>query len=333
MDNSFVKELEDLGIPTGMDIEKFKQKIIEKKNENSDTSPYLKVPFGETVIRILPPYNKNRIGQYSEEYLQHKLGKNYITCSRKAGEPIKKCPICMLANSFYNSEDPNEKSISKFIYAHKRYLVNVVVKEYRNVDWEKSKMEQPTEDSYKNKVFIFDVPLSVMNIIEKYIVDNGDVTDVLNGKNFIIKKGTKTYDNGQTFVSYEGSYFESEPSYLANSPEEIKGILGSQHNLEKVVNAKRKTFSELLELGINYFNEVGNFTVVETLQQLSSGEHIIHTQQHGKQQNISTEPSIEKPVEQSFDTSVSQNPSVPKYNGNTDDDLSFDDFVNEIDNI
>lgn len=359
MDNTFAKELEDLGIPTGMDVEKFKQKVIEKKNENSETSPYLKLPYGETVVRILPPYNKDRAGQYSEEYLQHKLGSDYITCSRKAGEPVKKCPICMLANSFYNSEDPNEKSISKFIYAHKRYLINVIVKEYRNVDWEKSKMEKPAIESYQNKVFVFDASLSVVNIIEKYIIENGDVTDVLQGKDFVIRKGTKTYDNGLSFVSYEGSSFEQEPSYLANSPEVIKGILGSQHNLEKIVGAKRKTFSELLSLGVEHFNSIGNFRVVETLQQLSNGEHVIHTQQHGGQQqqqqsqqnrpiqnqNQRQNRPVQQPIQQQTQFAkqetqqqqqnqpVQQNPTVPKFNGPVDDDLSFEDFANEIDDI
>ena len=328
--DAFEEQLKDLGVPTGMDVERFKQKIIEKKNENSDTR-FLKLPYGKTVIRILPPYNKNRIGQYSEEYLQHKMGDNYIVCSRKSGESIKKCPICMLATNFYNSQDKNENQISKMIYAHKRYYLNVVVKEYVDVDWEKSRMEEPKKEEWENKVFILDAPVSIVKIIEKFIIENGDVTNVLSGKDFVINKKNKTYDNGSVFVTYEESQFKTEPSYLANSPELIKAILSSQYDLEKILQDKRKNFNELTNFAMGHFNDIGNFRVSETLKQLISGEPVIHTKQYAGQQ-VNTTGNVKGTVTQTQtqNTSSSSNQQQGPQATELEDDLSFDEFTNEM---
>jgi hypothetical protein len=191
------------------------------------------IKYGDYVVRFLPPYNEN--GFFFKEAAQHKIGDQYVFCPKVEGDD---CPICEVYKSLYREGSDAAIELAKEIKPRKQYLYNVIVR---------SELGEPA-DQTKVQTFMSGKILyeSIMNFFfdEEY----GDLTDVDNGYDFVIRKE----EGDMGFPNYRNSRPKKNATKLMDDSKKLESILTELKDLDKEVDFK--TYQELEKLLHHFIN-------------------------------------------------------------------------------
>lgn len=201
------------------------KKTVKEIQENSSSSDFLKIPDGETVIRILPSKNLESDDSYklqtthSIEY--YKDGKkSYANINCKGNEDCFGCQAIMFLKKQNNKE---AKELIQKIKARTRYLFAVLVRE-------------------TGKVGIYSAPQTVAQTIIGGI-SHGEPFDIYKGQDFLIIKNSKASSPMQF---YAGSNYIPKISKLV--PSGISKDMDKDEKAEKKAAAEKKMAAILKQI-------------------------------------------------------------------------------------
>ena len=214
-------------------LEKYKSMTEGNQNSGKGSEDFLKLPEGETRIRILPAANENL--PFYAENIQHgiKIEGKYksFTCRKVIGED---CPMddfvselwgqhnaACKANGWVSKETKTPYSeMAKELRGKERYYLNVVAR----ADESKVMILNASKT-------LFEKVLHTMLLQEEGEMVYGDISDLKTGRDFIVvsKKKPKA-----SYVTYD----ESRPSpkvSAAGKPDQIQLWTESLHDLQALV--------------------------------------------------------------------------------------------------
>lgn len=206
-------------------IARKKKDIDSKKANNIKTH---KPPAGKNIYRILPAWREQTEAEkeddlsapfwhdFSLHWIKSDLDKNkpdavYICTDKTFGKP---CDICeTLESAIVQLEDSPHKDLLKGQRSRQTYLLNALHVNGQN----------PTEP------VILEVGTIIFEQICEHIAEYGDITDLQNGQDIIIKR--------------EGSGFETKYTVLpaAKSNPVSPSVMEKVHNLDTVVAQENAT--------------------------------------------------------------------------------------------
>lgn len=210
---------------------------------------------GSVAVRVLPPVKGGKLFQYNRT---HKINGRSVHCPRPLvngkWDRNVPCPICDYYSQLWKQidklkkagrdpeHDPDIKALKKEagdIKPVERYYYNAVVRSMV-VDGKEQKNVGPR---------ILSVGKILHGVIISAIVGRegdpdsklGNITDLKNGWDFIIRKTVTAGEEG--FPKYDASGFARNPS-PAGTPEEVKRWQEALHDLTKLRNPKDVEFLE-----------------------------------------------------------------------------------------
>jgi len=152
------------------------------KNDGKSSGDLMTLPPGDTLIRLMPPWNKGRM--YYKSYKMHFSLGNLVNYGLEVdgwfnspclADVEGKCPICALANKAKalgtRNSDPNLLQLSRDIRAKQQYIANVV------------DMQHP-ERGVQRLTF----GAKVYNDLQAHFTRKGNITHPVTGFNLIVTK-------------------------------------------------------------------------------------------------------------------------------------------------
>jgi hypothetical protein len=206
---------------TGTNLEKLKQAFDASKGSGGGNYNWWRPEWGDNVVRILPSMDPD--GLFFQETARHRINGEQFYClkydiDRETGRG-KGCPICEARTRLFRSGDKDLIKIAKEIKAKKQYLMNLINR----------KSEDPTI------VYVYGAGIKIWSkMVTTMLDDEVDITDVVNGYDFRVKKeeGPKT-EFGQ-FPSYDNSKPVTKSSPLHEDPKIAQKILEARNDLTKI---------------------------------------------------------------------------------------------------
>lgn len=211
----------------------------DKKNAYSDGYEYWKIEpdkekgTGSAVIRFLPP--KDTELPYVKIYTHFFKGdddKWYIDrCPTTYGE---QCPICSANSLLYKSGEEDKAKKRK---RNSNYIFNIYV------------VRDPANPDNEGKVFLYKTGPSIFNMITESMTPQFDGEepkkpfDIYGGHNFNLRVRSDTNRNG--LPTYDKSFFDENPTDLANSDEELEKIYNAMTNLDEYMNTGKPDINEI----------------------------------------------------------------------------------------
>src|ERR1700692_2576825 len=101
------------------------QKLHESGHFEGIFSKRLKLPEGDTIVRVLPPAGCDPYKDFFIERRVHWINKRSIICP-KSETDRNQCSMCDRANSYQNSGDEDDQKLGKEIAARTNFLMRVV---------------------------------------------------------------------------------------------------------------------------------------------------------------------------------------------------------------
>ena len=230
-----------------IDLNKLKEQY-EKNKGNSEGGNFLKVPEGNTTIRILPSKDGESFFVASK---QHKINENgqfkYIHCPKVIGE---KCPICEAHFALWRMSNASDdaKGLKEFGANGERGKNNYATA---------AKALKPTPAYYMNVVVRPSDEVKVLNaaptLMESIMTafkhsDLGDLTDFEKGFDFIITRDKG--DNG--FTRYTNSQPRTKPT-VAGTPQQIAAWMEGIKDLGTLI--KYEDYAELDKIAKNIMSQ------------------------------------------------------------------------------
>jgi len=102
----------------------------EDMQNRANAVPWLKVPVGRTILRVMPPWADGVPTFYREQWSHHIANKDDptktigVTCPRK--EAQQSCPICDIVKALFATGDKTDEALAKAMNVGRRVLVNAV---------------------------------------------------------------------------------------------------------------------------------------------------------------------------------------------------------------
>lgn len=265
--NIDLKELGDLNVSLGVNLDDLKKRFEEEKqeaekNQNQSDNRFVILPEGKTVVRILPPYRKDKV-EFFKHFLNHRInGRNIICLREQKYTPVSTCPICSLVKALYSQNTEPDTQFANSIRARDKYYFNVVVRSYEpknKEDIEKLKLTaNPTE------VKILTTGIKLYEKIKQLVFETefGDITNVVNGHDFVIVKNTIKTADGLSLPNYDNSYAKPDATPLADDTATIKQILTSMYDLDVLVASMTMRYDDIVAWMEAYLDEIGNTEVL-----------------------------------------------------------------------
>lgn len=211
-----------------IDINKLREQYNKNKAESGGGAQFFKMKDGDEVtVRILPRKDGESFFTQSKTHpINEGSGFKYYHCRRVFNE---KCPICEVhfdlwkrSNAWDDAHGLTEKAErgkNEFAVAARKLKPNPAY--YMNV------MVRPS-----NEVKVLSAPTTLYEMIMEAIFhpDLGDITDLNEGYDFIIKR--QKGENG--FTNYKGSSSRIKPT-PAGTPQEIAAAMEGLHDLDALV--------------------------------------------------------------------------------------------------
>jgi len=337
----------DIDVPLGVDLKKLKEKFEEEKKRaeerNGETdSRFVRLPDGKTVVRILPPYRKDKV-EFFEHFLNHRIGGKNIVCLReKKYTPVSSCPLCKLVKTLYQSNSDADISFASSIRAREKFYYNVVVREYLPDNPEKAKKDGIDLTVNPTQVKILSTGIKLYNKIKQYIFETeyGDITDVYKGYDFVIVKEQVKIASGLVIPNYDNSYPKKDSTPLAEDAETIKEILTNMYDLRKIVESAKLTYDRMIEYLERYFEQIGNEDLIRILHTVSARKTSTSFYTPSKEistNNIETEETVklEELENRKWDNNISTGNEKEETvketeNKNEEKDMSLDEFEKEL---
>ena len=277
-------------------LDEMKKYYAKEFNRRIGDDKYVAINEGETRVRILPSTDPSQ--QFFVKSGFHKIAGEYINCPRMFKN--KKCPICEKVSQLYNSQRPDDIELARQIKATKRFYYNVIVRG----------QEDKGVRVLTSGVKLFEKILG--SIINEEI---GDITDIKNGYDFIVKKCMKS-----GYWNYDNSEASRKQSLLHEDPKKAEEWMNNQWPLEEEVTLL--SYNELKDLLEEFLTGTGGTAQLE--------EKVIEK----------NSAPIPKPVETKTEAPKQEAPSAtPKVEESTteqkanDSDLEkFEDELNSIRN-
>lgn len=197
---------------------------------------FVKMPEsdGLVVVRLLPA-KSGRIRDMYQSTRIHSINNRKLHCPRELlGERWQGiCPICDYYNWLWKESKVRSKEEANLMQAEarglkpvERYYLNCIVRSqtgtYRNN--QPNKLNTPLILSVGKQVFAR-VLRAMLGSEEDMEPALGDVTDVLEGRDFKILKKTKKGNDGQQYPYYEDSKF-LDPSVLGSPQQQEEWLAG-----------------------------------------------------------------------------------------------------------
>lgn len=215
-----------------MDIETIKKKRKEVMDRrNNSTSDLWSPPKGETVkIRVVP--NKfDEDDPFMEVHWHWNIaGKHMLCLNRNFGED---CPVCMLGNDLYRSDNEEDKDLAKNLFASMSFYVPIIVR---------GKEEEGV------KYWRFGT--TIYDALTLPIADGevGDFTDIEEGRDILVtKKSPKEVGNtyGKTVARYSMSTSPMLPEDMMDEELVNKILDEDQKDIYEVLDWAKKDFDEM----------------------------------------------------------------------------------------
>lgn len=200
------------------DIKKiYDQEINRKKTLDEKYAPIK--DEDSTRVRILPANKQGRAFFVKSGY--HKIGDEYVTCPKMSRG--LRCPVCELVSKLYKSKNIADVELAGQLKAKKRFYFNVVVR---------------GEEEKGARVLVTGIKLYEKVLASIVDPEIGDITDPMNGFDFIISKKMKA-----GYWNYDDSVVARKQSKLDEDPAKAAATIEKQHDLEDEI--KLFTFEEL----------------------------------------------------------------------------------------
>lgn len=176
--------------------------------------------YGEYLIRFLPP--KQSDGLFYKEVAQHKVGDNYFYCPKVEGD---QCPICETYRKLWDKGTDAAIELAREIKPRKQFLYNIIVKEELG-----KPSDTPTKvQKYMSGKKVFD------KLMDYFFDDDyGDLTDVEEGFDFVLKKT----QGDMGFPNYDNSKPKRKASPLHEDEDTVEEILDESYDLDAAVEFK-----------------------------------------------------------------------------------------------
>lgn len=295
---------------------------------------FVKMPEsdGLVVVRLLP----SKTGKVRDIYQStrlHSINNRKLHCPRElVGERYQGlCPICDYYNWLWKESKVRSKEEAAAMQAEaraikpvERYYLNCIVRSqtgnYRNN--QPNKLNTPLILSVGKQVFAR-VLRAMLGSEEDMEPALGDVTDVLEGRDFKILKKTKKGNDGVQYPYYEDSKF-LDPSVLG-SPAQQEEWLGMMFDLKTL--REMKTADELKREVRIHRKVEKDPTVSYDLSELGIGTSPDHKESQFHEEYTQTRavnvPTVTKPVVNKVATPVVED---------EDAGILEDDFLSKLDN-
>jgi hypothetical protein len=190
-----------------IDKERIRQKLANIANRGGATAYWSPPKEGKATIRMIPyPHGKDPFLDY---FFHFGIGRQSILCPVKNGMGSS-CPICKLAEDLYRSSDPQDKEISKKLYARQRFYGLVVDR---------------ADETLTAKYWGFSQTIYI-KLAGWLAEDNGDYENFMDFENGLDLVVSLQKTPGKQFQSAEVEPKRRE-SPLASSKEEVDAILKS----------------------------------------------------------------------------------------------------------
>ena len=175
---------------------------------------------GKYTIRFLPPTDSD--GLFFKQTAQYKLGDKYLFAPYIEGEPD---PIYEYYRALWKKDTAESKALAREIKPRKQYLYNIIVRDENG-----SKPESPT------KVFVYMSGQKLYDKVMHYFWDEdfGDLTDIEEGFDFVIKKEA----GAMGFPNYDNSMPRTKQTPLFADDDMVEEVLSGIHDLNKEVDYK-----------------------------------------------------------------------------------------------
>jgi len=154
-----------------LDLEKIKKRLEELNNSGSGKSGnvFLKLPEGETTIRILPVNDED---PFKDFFFHYNIGKTPgFLCPQKNFQ--EKCHVCDFASELWKKGDPDSIAMAKKYFVKQRFYSPVLVR---------GEEDQGVKIWGYSKTIYEDLLKLAMN------PDYGDITDIKSGTDIILSK-------------------------------------------------------------------------------------------------------------------------------------------------
>ena len=213
------------------------------------------IKYGDYVVRFLPPYESG--GFFFKEAAQHKIGDNYYFCPKVEGD---NCPICETYRSLYKDGSDAAVALAKEIKPRKQYLYNIIVRSELGEASDQTKVQ-----AFMSGKILYE---SIMNFF--FDDEYGDLTDVDNGYDFVIRKE----EGDMGFPNYRNSRPKKSTSPLMPSAKDMEKILSSLKNLKNEIDYKSY---EELEATLHHFIKTERVDQAKFISGLKVSEAAVST--------------------------------------------------------
>lgn len=171
----------------------------------------------------------------------------YFTCP-KTENFDNPCPICAVVNKLFQGSE-NDKNEARKLKRKEKYVSNVFVA-YDPRDAGKAVDD---ESKQEGKVLLYEFPSKIEQKLSEEIKDtrNGLGVSIFDpsedGYNFIIKVGTQSGGQNQSFPEYSMSSFARRPSAIASTEEAIEKLMADRVALDEYIAKSKKSMKDLIE--------------------------------------------------------------------------------------
>jgi len=228
------------------------------KQKTGGGGNYWKPKDGDNIIRIIPPNPEinpdiaaNQL--FFTESSSHSIEGQVYFCPEALVS--QKCPICEARRKIYGGAKRagrdvtvQEKSLADSFGTKRRYIANIVVR--------------GEEDK---GVQVYDFGIKVLEKLVKIMSDPGygDITDLVNGRDFVLSKKSRRGPDGKEWPDYDSSLPKSMAS-PAGTNEQISKWMGTQFDLKKMVIPRILPYEKLFELAFSITPEQARKVAPET---------------------------------------------------------------------
>jgi len=237
----------------------FKEFVEEKRNETQPTSggafldkKWKALEKGPSdnpktyEVRFLPDPTK---GFYQKIfYHMWKMGEKWVYFQCPKTEDFNNpCPICAVVNKLFQGSE-NDKTEARKLKRKEKFVSNVFVA-YDPRDAGKAADDDSKQEG---KVLLYEFPSKLEQKLAEEIKDtrNGLGAAIFDpgedGYNFIIKVGTQSGGQNQSFPEYSMSTFARRPSAIGTD-EQIEKLMETRVDLNEYLSKSKKSMADLIK--------------------------------------------------------------------------------------
>ena len=226
----------------GINIPGLANYLDKQKSGSGYGGNYWKPKDGDNVLRILPPSQTRNpeIEYFFHEASTHSIEQQTHFCPEALIQ--QKCPICEARRKLYGGAKragrelaPHEKSLAESFNTKRRYLANIIVR--------------GEEDK---GVQLWDFGIKMLEKLVKLMSDpdTGDITDLNEGRDFVVVKKSKKGPDGKEWPDYDSSYVKVNRSAVG-TPEQITTWMSTQYDLKAQVVPRILSYEKLFEIAFS----------------------------------------------------------------------------------